>query len=88
MRFTLLPKTRLAKWALGLSIAFIVLIATKIVAFLPLPTFVIAALGLAGFTVGIIAIIKDKDRSILSLLPLLVGLIIIFWIAAELIFPH
>ena len=88
MRFTFLPKTIPGKWAVGISIAFIILIWLKIQFSIHLPTFAIAALGLAGFIVSIVAIIKNKDRSILIFLPVLVGLLIISWAAAELIFPH
>ena len=88
MKLTVLPKTRTGKWALGLSIAFIVLMGIKIPLFLPLPTPAIAVLGLAGFVVSLIALIKNKDRFILVFLPLLIGLIIIAWTAAELLFPH
>ena len=83
-----LPKTRSGKWALWLSVAFIVLIATKIVAFLPLPTFAVAALGLLGFIMGIVAIFKNKDRVILTLVAILVGLVIMLWTVLEFIFPH
>ena len=88
MRLTVLPKTTLGKWALGLSIAFIILIWWKIQGSMPIPVFAIAAIGLAGFTVVIIAIFRNKDKAILNLLPLLVGLVILLWIAAELLFPH
>ena len=88
MKFTFLPKTTLGKWSVGLSILFIILIWLKIQGSMPLPTFAIAVFGLAGFILSIVAIFKNKDRSILNLLPLLVGLIILLWIAAELIFPH
>jgi hypothetical protein len=90
MRFTFLPKSTMGKWALSLSLFFIIFICLKIqnAISLPLPTFAIAVIGLAGFILGIVAIFKNKDRSILNLLPLLVGLIILLWVAAELIFPH
>ncbi|HOJ11273.1 MAG TPA: hypothetical protein PK733_11860 [Clostridiales bacterium] len=87
MKITLVPKTALGKWSVILSIAFIVFIALKTQSFFPLPSFSIAALGLAGFVVGIIAIIK-KDRALLFFIPILVGLVIILWIAGELIYPH
>lgn len=84
----LLPKTHTGRWAFGLSVAFIVLIAVKIIAFLPLPTFSIAAIGLGGFIIGIVAIFKNKDRAILTFLAILVGLVIMLWIVLEFIFPH
>jgi hypothetical protein len=89
VKITLLPRNRTGKWSAGLSVFFIILIGLKIQpAGIPLPTFFIAILGLAGFFAGIAAIIKDKDRAILTFLSILVGLIIIIWFAAELIFPH
>ena len=83
-----LPKTRSGKWALWLCVAFIILITVKIIGFLPLPTFAVAALGLAGFIMGIVAIFKNKDRAILTFLAILVGLVIMLWTALEFIFPH
>jgi len=88
MRLTFLPKTTLGKWSVGLSIAFIILIWMKIQYAIHLPSFAIAALGLAGLVIGIAAIFKNKDRAVLNLLPIIVGLVILLWIAAELIFPH
>lgn len=88
MKTTFAPKTSTGKWALGLSLAFIVLITLKIMGSMPLPTFGIAAIGLIGFIVGVLAIIKNKERSILTFIPILVGLVILLWTAAELLYPH
>ena len=33
-------------------------------------------------------LIKNKERSILTFIPILVGLVIILWTAGELLFPH
>jgi hypothetical protein len=88
MRTSFFPKTTIGKWSVGLGAAFIILIWVKIQFWLPLPTFAIAAMGLAGFILSLIVVIKKKDRSILFLLPILAGLIIILWTAGELIFPH
>jgi len=88
MKLAISPKTVSGRWALGLSVAFVVLIAVKIIAFLPLPTFVVAALGLVGFIMGIVAILKNKDRAILTFIAILVGLVIMLWTVLEFIFPH
>ena len=90
MKLNFIPKTRLGKWSIGLSIAFIVLIGMKIADYFhfPLPTPAIAALGLMGFILSLIAIFRNKDRAILIFLPVLVGLVIILWTTAEFIFPH
>jgi len=88
IKITLLPKNKLGKWSVGLSIAFIILIWLKIQFSIHVMTFAIAALGLAGFVTSIISIIKNKDRAILSFLPVFIGLIILLWIAGEIIYPH
>lgn len=55
---------------------------------LPFPSPFIATFGVIGFIIGLIAIIKDKDRSIMVILTIPIGLLIIFWIMAELAYPH
>jgi hypothetical protein len=45
-------------------------------------------LGAIGFILGLISIFKNKDRSLFVLLSIPVGLLIIFWVAAEIAFPH
>lgn len=88
MKFTFLPKTKIGIWSVVIGVAFILLIWMKIQFSLPVPTFAIAALGLAGFILSLIAIFRNQDRAILNFLPVLVGLVIVLWFAAELIFPH
>lgn len=88
MKTSFIPKTLSGKWAVVLGLAFIVLISLKMNGTMPLPTFGIAAIGVVGFLVGIYAMIKDKERSILTVIPILVGLLIILWTAGELLFPH
>ena len=86
----ILPETTLGKWSVGLSIAFIVLIGMKIANHFhfPLPTPAIAVLGIIGLLIGLLAVFGNKDRAILNILPLIVGVIILLWIAGEIIFPH
>jgi membrane associated rhomboid family serine protease len=55
---------------------------------LPFPSPFIAALGVIGFVLGLISIFKNKDKSLFVLLSIPVGLLIIFWVAAEIAFPH
>ncbi|MFY9903126.1 MAG: hypothetical protein WAK52_11050 [Trichococcus sp.] len=93
MKMQLWSKTTTGKWAAGLTLAFVVLMAIKMTALgavirLPLPTPVLALLGVVGFIMGLIAIIKYKDRAILTFLSIPVGLVIILWTLAEIAFPH
>jgi hypothetical protein len=91
MKIQIWSKTKVGKWASILTLLFIVLMGLKVLNIgirLPLPSKVIAMLGVIGFTLGIISIFKNKDRSLFVLLSIPVGLLIIFWVAAEIAFPH
>lgn len=88
MKMAILPKGKWAWWASGLGLVFLAFIILKLRDSFPLPTLSIAVLGLGGFVTGIVAMIKDRDRSILTYLAVFIGAIIILWIAAEFIFPH
>lgn len=88
MKINLWSKTTGGKWAAALTLLFIVLMSLKISIGFPLPNPLIAVLGVAGFILGIISLVKNKDRSLLTLLSIPVGLLILFWIAAEIAFPH
>jgi len=93
MKMQLYSKTTAGKWAAILTLLYILLMAIKLsvlamIIRLPLPDPFIAVIGFAGFVLGIMSFAKNKDRSILTLLAILIGLLIIFWTAAEIIFPH
>ena len=88
MKPAFVPKTTPGKWSVGLGIAFIVLMWAKTQVRFPLPSPAIAVVGLIGFVLALIAVFKWRDRSILGLVPILVGGLIVLWIAAELMFPH
>lgn len=93
MKIQFWSKTTVGKWAASLTLLFIVLMSLKLMALgisirLPLPSPFIAGLGVIGFIMGIISMIKNKDRALLTLLSIPVGLLIIFWIIAEIAYPH
>jgi len=93
MKIQLWSKTTAGKWATILTLLFIVLMSLKLLTLgisirIPLPTPFIAGLGVIGFIMGIVSFVKNKDRSLLTLLSIPIGLLIIFWIAAEIMFPH
>lgn len=93
MKLTVLPKSKQGKWAAILTLVFIVLMSLKISALaiyirLPFPSLFLAIIGVAGFVLGIVSIVRNKERALLTLLSIPVGLLIIFWVAAELAFPH
>lgn len=93
MKMQFWSKTTTGKWAAGLTLAFIVLMALKMVGLgaairLPLPSPALALMGVVGFVMGLIAVIKYKDRALLTFLSIPVGIIIIAWTIAEIAFPH
>ena len=92
MKIHLWPKKTAGKWAAILTLFFIVFMSIKLGGAmfirLPLPTPALAVIGFAGFVMGVISIIKNKDRAILTLLSIPIGLLIIIWTVAEIIFPH
>lgn len=93
MKIQLWSKATAGKWAASLTLLFIVLMSLKLLTLgiairIPLPTPFIAGLGVIGFIMGIVSFVKNKDKSLLTLLSIPIGLLIIFWVAAEIAFPH
>ncbi len=46
------------------------------------------ASGIIAFIVGLTAIIKNKERSILAFIATIIGALLILFLAGEVIFPH
>ncbi len=93
MKPTVIPKTKQGKWAAILTLFFIVIMLLKISALavyirLPFPSPFLAIIGVVGFALGIISIVRYKERALLTLLSIPVGLLIVFWVVAEMVFPH
>ena len=88
MKKWFLPKSTAGIWASGLALGFIVLIALKMSVGFFLPSMAIAALGVIGFIAGLVALIHHKDFALPVLLSILMGLLVLFWTGAELLFPH
>ena len=67
MRIQVWSKTKAGKCATSLILLFIVLMSLKLLTLgisirIPLPTPFIAGLGVIGFIMGIVSIVKNKDR--------------------------
>ncbi|MGP6139090.1 MULTISPECIES: hypothetical protein [unclassified Jeotgalibaca] len=90
MNVHFLSKSTVGKWATGLMAAFVVLLALKMTSIgrLPLPTLVIAVIGIIGFILGVVAFLKYKDRAIMTIITLVLGLLLTIWVLAEIMFPH
>ena len=96
------PSTRLGWWAVGLAATFVILMIINSTVFFNLPEQVgwrrtllpfygifMLLCGLAAGVVGLMAIIRRHERSwLVWLLPLLVGLFVIFLLLGEFLVPH
>ncbi len=86
-RRTMLPSTRLGRWAVGLAAANVVLLmGWRLMG--PLGGFPGLACGLAGGVVALIAIFRHGERAITVFATLLPALFVLVFIAAELIVGH
>jgi hypothetical protein len=85
---TVVPKTPLGRWSVGLTIAFILsLVLVEVLTGFNLPnpesnlipaiilTIIIAGISGSAFVTGLISMIKSKERSIL----VFVGMVVSFW---------
>lgn len=81
MKLSVWPKKSLGKIAFICSAVFVILMAIKMTTHgIPIPSFAIASVGILGLILGIIAVIK-KDRSIATYLAILVGIVILVFLA-------
>ena len=85
-KFWARPATRLGWWAIGLAVASIVgILAWSI---LPGGAWLGFLCGLAGGIVGLIAIIREHERSLFIWLTILPFAFVIFFLLGEFLFPH
>ena len=103
MRVHFKPKTTPGKWAVGLIIVFVVLLASfqLLVAsgqrggetffsnlILTIPMLIAGISGVSAFATGLIGIIRSRERSIAVYLATLIGLLVLLFVVSEIIFPH
>lgn len=93
MKIKFWSKSKAGKWSVILTLVFIIVMSLKVSALathirLPFPSPILAVIGVVGFALGIISIVKNKDRALFTLLSIPVGLLIIFWVTAEIAVPH
>ncbi len=89
MHISVLPKTSLGKWSVGLAIAFILFLVLPFgligfelpdpesnLVFAVIVTIIVAGISGAAFVTGLISMIKKSERSVL----VFVGMVITFWL--------
>ena len=84
MRIGILPKTPLGWWSVGLCVATILFFALFVVILGPGPdynmplaytlTVVLTGISVAAFVIGLLSIMKRKERSILVFVAMAIGL--------------
>ena len=85
MQTSILPKTPLGRWSVVLGVASIIIIVLRILAsesnynMALAVTFTIVSVGISGatFVTGLISVIRNRERSVLVFVGMLIGL----WVA-------
>ena len=112
MSITVLPKTRLGRWSVGIAVACLLIFTAwqiglawerhldalhrypypappRIPVFpWPLLSFAAAVSCIGSFFTGLISIIGSKERSIVVFLVTLAGLLVLFFLFGQLMFPR
>ena len=96
-------RTTLGKWSTALIVAFIVLLVSfqLLVAsgqrggetffsalVLAVPILIGGICGVSAFVIGLIGVIRSRERSVTVYLAVTIGLLVLLWGLAEIIFPH
>ena len=100
-RFLGMPGTKLGSWSFWLGVTFVVMFLINSLVFMPtsgeapwrqviLPFYGITMMlsGLAAGIVGLVAVIRQHERSLLVWLTLLPGAFVLFFLLGEFLFPH
>lgn len=104
MKITFLPTTKLGKCTIGLIISLILffLLAAAIATlgrqtggdtltannYIAIPMLLAAVSGVSAFMIGLIAVLKYKERSLIVFLSIFIGLNILVFILGEFLTPH
>jgi len=103
MRFSIVPKTTLGKWSTGLIVALIVFFAAfqLLVAsgqrggetffsnlILTIPILLAGTSGVFAFAIGLVDVVRNRERSILVFLAMLIGFFVLLFGLGEVLFPH
>ena len=98
MRISILPRSPLGKWAVGLAAAFILVSVLSGVLtalggvgpgpFGPILSVAFGVSGLAALITALISVTRSRERSILVFLALFVGLFTLIFFLGEFLVPH
>jgi len=103
MKISFLPKTSLGIWSVGLINSFFIILVIFFLLLksgeeggdgffenltLAIPLLLAGASGIASFFVGLVSIVKSKERATTVFLSILIGLFILIFTIAEVFVPH
>jgi len=103
MKINFTPKTHLGKWSIVLIISFFIFLGLFFIFVnlgerggdtffsnlkLTIPMLIAGISGVGCFFTGIISVFKNKEKSVLVFLSIILGFLILLWILAEVLFPH
>jgi len=103
MGITILPKSPLGKWSTGSVAAFVVLLVVFLLLVasgqrggetffsnlvLTIPILLAGTSGVLAFVTGLISVIRNRERSILVFVAMLVGFLVLLFCVGEVVFPH
>lgn len=87
-RVAVVPTTRLGRWAVGLAIANVVLVLVLAWTILPGGAALGFACGLAGGVVGLVAIVRGRERALAVFAALAPFATVVAFVLAELLIGH
>jgi hypothetical protein len=103
LKIGFIPKTKLGKWSVGSMLGFFLFfgLLNLFIALgerggdtffsnllLAIPGLLAALSGIAAFVIGVVSIIKSKERAVLVFVAVILGSFILLFVAAELLFSH
>ena len=97
MRISILPKTRLGRWSVGLAVAlilffiFAIFFGPKVEESTWQVALTLVACGIlaaAAFVTGLIGVVRNKERSILVFLIMVLGVFCLIIILGEFLVPQ
>jgi hypothetical protein len=103
MKVKFKPESAWGKWSIRLIVAFFIFLGLFALAIglgarggatyfsnltLAIPFTIAWVCAIGSFGVGLASVIKQKERSVFVFLAIGLGLLILLWVLAEVLFPH
>lgn len=98
-----MPKTKYGKWSVGLILGFVLFLAIFFIVvkmdyrggdtffsnpLLAIPILISGICGVMSMITGVLALFKEKERSVFVYISILLGLFVSIFVLGEIITPH